>query len=132
MMQIYQGKSVFEGIAIGKIQVYQRREQQIGRYYVDDPEKQLKRLEQAKEEAERQLRALRQKAVSEAGPSSAAIFEAHILLLTDASYQEYIGNVIRNQMVNAEYGVCAAREYFSQRFSSMDDVYMRERAEVHR
>ncbi len=129
MMQIYQGKSVFEGIAIGKIQVYQRREQQIRRYYVEDPEKQLKRLEQAKEEAERQLRTLRQKTVSEAGASSAAIFEAHILLLTDASYQEYIGNVIRNQMVNAEYGVCAAREYFSQRFSSMDDVYMRERAE---
>lgn len=37
-MQIYNGKSVFGGIAIGKISVYQKKEQQVKRVKIDDPE----------------------------------------------------------------------------------------------
>ena len=37
-MQIYQGKSVFSGIAIGKIRVYKKNERQVKRVKVENPD----------------------------------------------------------------------------------------------
>ena len=57
-MQIYNGKSVFGGIAIGKISVYQKKEQQVKRVKIDDPEQEMARYEKAKEEGIKQLQGL--------------------------------------------------------------------------
>ena len=45
-MQIYNGKSVFGGIAIGKISVYQKKKQQVKRVKIDDTEQEMRKLKQ--------------------------------------------------------------------------------------
>ena len=37
-MQVYHGKSVFGGVAVGKIRVYRKEEKQVRRRSVEDPE----------------------------------------------------------------------------------------------
>ncbi len=127
-MQIFHGKSVFGGIAIGKIKVYQKGRQQVKRIRVEDTDREQERYEEAKQEAVRQLKGLYDKAVKEVGEANAAIFEIHQMMLEDDDYNESVENIIHTQKVNAEYAVGMTSDNFSQMFSAMDDEYMRERA----
>ena len=127
-MQIYNGKSVFGGIAIGKISVYQKKEQQVKRVKIDDPEQEMARYEKAKEEGIKQLQGLYDKALREVGEANAAIFEVHQMMMEDDGYNESVENIIRSQGVNAEYAVATTGDNYAQMFSVMDDDYMRERA----
>lgn len=127
-MRIYNGKSVFNGIAIGKIRVYKKDVQQVKRTKVTDMEAELSRFASAKEEAVRQLQGLYDKALKEVGEANAAIFEVHQMMLDDVDYNESVENIVRSQEVNVEYAVAATGDNFSQMFAAMDDDYMRERA----
>ena len=42
-MQVYSGKSVFGGIAIGKISVYKKNEQQVTREMIENPDREIAR-----------------------------------------------------------------------------------------
>lgn len=127
-MQIYNGKSVFGGIAIGKISVYQKKEQQVKRVKIDDPEQEMARYEKAKAEGIKQLQGLYDRALREVGEANAAIFEVHQMMMEDDGYNESVENIIRSQGVNAEYAVATTGDNYAQMFSAMDDDYMRERA----
>ena len=127
-MEIYKGKSVFGGIAIGRISVYQKKEQQVKRVKIEDPDKEMERYEKAKAEGIRQLQGLYDKALKEVGEANAAIFEVHQMMMEDDGYNESVENIIRSQGVNAEYAVAATGDNYAQMFSAMDDDYMRERA----
>lgn len=127
-MQVFHGKSVFGGIAIGRIKLYQKGQQQIKRTRVEDTDSEMKRYVKAKEEAVSQLKGLYEKAVREVGEANAAIFEIHQMMLEDDDYNESVENIIRTQHVNAEYAVGVTSDNFSQMFASMDDDYMKERA----
>ena len=54
-MQVYSGKSVFRGIAIGKISVYRKNEQQVKRVRTENTKGELARYEAAKAAAIEQL-----------------------------------------------------------------------------
>ncbi|HBI63320.1 MAG TPA: phosphoenolpyruvate--protein phosphotransferase [Lachnospiraceae bacterium] len=127
-MKTYYGKSVFNGIAIGKISIYQKGEQQVKRVKVDDTENEKNRYYSAVEQATKELQALYEKAVKEVGEANAAIFEIHQMMLQDDDYKESVENIIESQQVNAEYAVAATGDNFSQMFAAMDDEYMRGRA----
>lgn len=127
-MQIYKGKSVFGGIAIGRISVYQKKEQQVKRVKIEDPDQEMARYEKAKAEGIRQLQGLYDKALKEVGEANAAIFEVHQMMMEDDGYNESVENIIRSQGVNAEYAVATTGDNYAQMFSAMDDDYMRERA----
>lgn len=127
-MQVFRGKSVFGGIAIGRIKVYQKEEQQIKRVKINDIEGEIRRYQYAKEETVRQLKELYEKAVREVGEANAAIFEIHQMMLEDDDYNESVENIIKTQNVNAEYAVGVTSDNFSQMFAKMDDDYMKERA----
>ena len=127
-MEIYKGKSVFGGIAIGRISVYQKKEQQVKRVKIENPDKEMERYEKAKAEGIRQLQGLYDKALKEVGEANAAIFEVHQMMMEDDGYNESVENIIRSQGVNAEYAVAATGDNYAQMFSAMDDDYMRERA----
>ena len=127
-MQVYSGKSVFGGIAIGKISVYKKNEQQVKRVRTEDTEGELARYEAAKAVAVEQLQELYQKALKEVGEANAAIFEIHQMMLDDGDYNESVENIIETQKVNAEYAVAVTGDNFAQMFRAMDDDYMRERA----
>lgn len=127
-MEVYQGKSVFGGIAIGRISVHKKDEQQIKRVRIEDSEQEILRYRQAKQTAMEQLQGLYQKALKEVGEANAAIFEIHQMMLEDDDYNESVENIIRMQQVNAEYAVASTGDNFAQMFSAMDDDYMRARS----
>lgn len=127
-MQIFEGKSVFGGIAIGKIRVYQKNQQQVKRYKVEDTEQEVSRYQNAKEKAIQELQELYDKALREIGQANAAIFEVHQMMLEDDDYNDSVENMIRMEQINAEYAVAVTGDNFSEMFASMDDEYMKGRA----
>lgn len=126
-MQVFQGKSASGGVAIGKIFLYQKGEQQVKRLHVEDTEAELARLREAAMEAAEQLQKLYEASVKSIGESGAAIFEVHRMMLEDEGFVGAMENTITTQSVNAEYAVAAAADNFSKMFSEMDDEYMRAR-----
>lgn len=127
-MVILQGKSVFGGVAIGKIQFFKRDEIQIKRRHVDDPEAEICRFRTAKEKALSELQQLYDKALTDVGEANAMIFEAHQLMLEDPDYNDSVENIINTQKVNAEYAIGVTSDNYAAIFEAMDDAYMQGRA----
>lgn len=127
-MEQYEGKSIFNGIAIGKIWFYEKSEHQVKRVRVDDPEAEIKRYEKAKEIAISQLNQLYEKAVTDVGEANAMIFEVHSMMLSDADYNDSVYNIIQTENVNAEYAVATTGDNFSVMFSQMEDEYFKARS----
>lgn len=125
---VLEGKSVYGGIAIGRISVFDKGDSQVKRRKIEDVDAELRRFEDAKEKAKEQLEELRQKALEEVGAASAMIFEVHQMMLDDLDYIESVTNMIQTQKINAEYAVATTGDNMAQIFSSMDDAYMKERA----
>lgn len=123
-----EGKSVFGGVAMGRLSVYQKNDQVVKRTKISDIDAEVRRYEEASEKAKEQLAALYDKALKEVGESSAAIFEVHQMMLDDLDYQESITNMIKTQSINAEYAVAMTGDNFSEMFAAMDDDYMKARA----
>lgn len=128
MMKSLRGKSVYKGIALGKISVLRKTENVVKRVKIESVEAELQRVEDAKAQANEQLAKLYDKAVKEVGEASAAIFEVHQMMLEDLDFNEAIENIIRSQEINAEYAVASVGDSFSEMFASMDDEYMKARA----
>lgn len=127
-MEKYMGKSVYKGTAIGPVNVLKKRDSVIRRVHVEDTEGELRRLDEAKEQALLQLSRLYDKALQEVGEVNAAIFEVHQMMLEDDDYQDSIRSMIRNEQVNAEYAVAVTGDNFAKMFSDMDDEYMQARS----
>lgn len=127
-MECLKGKSVYKGVAFGKISVLKKDDYVVKRVKIKDTQAELQRVEEAVEASKQQLQKLYEKALKEVGEASAAIFEVHQMMLEDEDYKESIENIISTQQVNAEYAVASTGDNFSQMFASMDDDYMRARA----
>ena len=127
-MQSYQGKSVYKGLAMGPVVVLKKNDYQVKRTRIEDPEAEIKRVDEALEKSKEQLQKLYDKAVQEVGEASAAIFEVHQMMLEDDDYLEAIQNTIRTEQINAEYAVAATGDNFAEMFASMDDDYMKARS----
>ena len=127
-MKVYEGKSVYSGIAIGRIRLFSKDERQVKRVRVSDTGAELARYEDARKESIGELAELHDKALKEVGEANAAIFEVHQMMLEDDDYNDSVRNIITSQGVNAEYAVAATGDNFSRMFASMDDDYMKERA----
>lgn len=125
---VLEGKSVFGGIGIGRLSIYNKKENQVKREKITDVEAEITRFTDAKETAKEQLKGFYEKAVKEVGEVNAAIFEVHQMMLDDLDYVESITNMIRTQEVNAEFAVASTGDNFSKMFAAMDDDYMKERA----
>ncbi len=122
------GKAVYKGVAMGPVAVLKRDERQVKRIGIADPDAEISRLGRAGRQAKEQLRELYEKAVREVGEGGAAIFQVHQMMLEDEGYLEAVREMIRTDMVNAEYAVAVMEGIFSERFAGMDDDYMKARA----
>lgn len=127
-MQCFQGKSVYKGIVMGPVAVLKKNDYQVKRARIEDPEAEVKRVEEAVEVSKKQLGRLYDKAVREVGEASAAIFEVHQMMLEDEDYLESMENMIRTELVNAEYTAAATGDNFAEMFAAMDDEYMKARS----
>ena len=127
-MEKYTGKSIFKGLAIGKILFYQKGEQPVKRVKIEDTAEQIKRYEDARAKAAEQLQGLYEKALKEVGEANAAVFEVHQMMLEDDDYIDSVVNIIETQQVNAEFAVATTGDNFAKMFAEMEDDYFKARA----
>lgn len=127
-MRSFEGKKIFNGVAIGKIHFYSKEQNQVVRRKVEDAAAEWARYEEARQTAIEQLLGLYEKAKVEVGEDNAVIFEVHSMMLEDDDYNDSIRNIIENQGVNAEYAVGITGDNFAEMFASMDDEYMKARS----
>ncbi|WP_075718250.1 phosphoenolpyruvate--protein phosphotransferase [Roseburia sp. 499] len=127
-MEKYSGKSIFQGIAIGKLLFYEKQQAEVKRHKIEDKTAEIERYEKAKETAIAQLQKLYEKACKEVGEVNAAVFEVHQMMLEDEDYNDSVRNMIEQQEVNAEYAVAVTGDNFSNMFAEMEDEYFSARA----
>lgn len=130
-MQVLQGMGVSGGIAIGRAVYIETRGPEVYRLHIseDQVEGEVARLREGAEHARNELKRIRARAEEDLGNDLAAIFDAHILLLSDANFLGRIEERIRTHHVNAEWAVAKTAEELDDRFAHIDDTYLRERSE---
>jgi phosphotransferase system enzyme I (PtsI) len=127
-VEVFQGKSIFKGVAIGPLLYYGKKETTVRREKIEDTDAEVARYKDAREKSVAQLRQLHDDSVKKVGEENAAIFDVHAMLMEDEDFCEAIENAIRTQNVNAEYAVAVAGENFSKMFAEMEDEYFKARS----
>ncbi|MBE6005994.1 MAG: phosphoenolpyruvate--protein phosphotransferase [Lachnospiraceae bacterium] len=127
-MVVATGKSILNRIGIGRIKIYKAPVYNISDAIVENPERELQRFEEALQKAIDQQGVLYEKALKDAGEESAAIFEAHQLMLEDDDLQDSTREIITEQKRSAEYATKTAFDNYAQMFAEMDDPYMKARS----
>jgi phosphotransferase system enzyme I (PtsI) len=127
IMKKLTGKKVFNGVAIGKIYFYAKKENIVTRTKITDTDAEWQRYLDAREEAISQLTALYEKTKKIASEEEAEIFNVHIMMLED-EFSDSIENMIKTQNVNAEYATAQTGDNFADMFANMDDDYFKARA----
>jgi len=130
-MQIVRGMGVSGGIAIGRAVCIETRGPDVFRIplALDQVEEEVSRLYEGARHAKQELMRTRDKAGEDLGNDLAAIFDAHVLLLSDPGFLGKVVERIRTQQINAEWAVKKIAEELDERFAHMDDSYLRERSE---
>jgi len=127
-MQVATGKSILNGIAIGKIKIYKAPKLEIPMGLVTDPDAEVARFDDAVEKVIDQQNILYEKAKVTAGEDSAAIFEVHAMMMQDDDLLDAVKEIITNQKRSAEYAVQQAFDNQAQVFADMDDEYFKARS----
>lgn len=127
-MKRYSGKSIFSGIAIGPILIYEKERSKIRKEKVEDIDAEISRYEEAKQATINLLHEIYEKALKEVGEINAAVFEVHQKMLEDEDYNASVLNIIQTQGINAEYAVAVTCDNFSVMFDEMEDEYFKARA----
>ena len=127
-MQVGTGKSVLNGIAIGKLKIYKKKNTAISTAPVADTAAELERFEAARQKAIEQQTALYEKALAEAGEDIAEVFNIHAMMLDDDDFVDAIKEIINGQKMCAEYAVKTAGNNQAAVFSAMDDPYLQARS----
>ncbi len=122
------GKSIYKGVAIGKVRILKKATADTSKREITDVEAEIERYQNARDTAVQQLQDVFKKACKNIGEESAAIFDVQSMLLADDDYNDAVYEKIRNEKVNAENAVQRAGEEISRIFSEMDDEYMRARS----
>ena len=102
-MQVGTGKSVLNGIAIGKLKIYKKKDTAISAAEVADTAAEVARFEEAQQKAIEQQTALYEKALAEAGEDIAEVFNIHAMMLEDDDFVDAIKEIINSQKKCAEY-----------------------------
>ena len=126
-MEVFQGKAAYKGIAIGRIAEMKKEDVVVRREHVADVEAEIARYMAAKEQAQQEIEAIREKTARDIGEAEAEVFEAHIMFLDD--FDEAVEHIVREQSVNAEFAVAETGDNIADMLAAMDDnPYMQARA----
>ena len=96
-MQVGTGKSILNGIAIGKLKIYKKKDTVISAAEVADTAAEAARFEDARAKAIDQQTALYEKALAEAGEDIAEVFNIHAMMLDDDDFVDAIKEIINGQ-----------------------------------
>ena len=127
-MQVGTGKSILNGIAIGKLKIYKKKDTVISAAEVADTAAEVARFEDARAKAIDQQTALYEKALAEAGEDIAEVFNIHAMMLDDDDFVDAIKEIINGQHKCAEYAVKTAGDNQAAVFAAMDDPYLQARS----
>lgn len=127
-MSFLQGIAASSGIAIAKAYRLVEPDLSFEKTSVENVENEISRFQEALSKAKSELEAIREKANKELGADKAAIFEAHLLVLSDPELIAPIEDKIKTDLVNAEFALKETTDMFITMFESMDNEYMQERA----
>lgn len=130
-MQVVKGMGVSGGIAIGRAVCIETRGPDVYRLHIpeDQVEAEVARLREGARHARVELERIRVRAEEDLGDELAAIFDAHVLLLSDRNFLGRVEERIRTHHINSEWAVHKTAEELDDRFAHMDDAYLRERSE---
>ena len=127
-MKRYNGKSMYKGIAIGRISIFKKAVYDTSLHPVTDVEAEIERYNKARDTAVQQLQRIFKKAVDEIGQEAAAIFDVQSMMIGDDDFTDSVYSFIRDEKANAEYAAFQSGEQISQIFAQMEDEYMRARS----
>lgn len=128
MSEKISGIAASAGIAIAKAFVLQNPELTIERKSITDSASEIERFDAALSVSKEELSVIKEKANKELGEDKAAIFAAHLLVLSDPELVDAVKQKIENEKVNAEAAMDDVSSMFINMFESMDNEYMKERA----
>lgn len=126
-MTTLQGIGASKGVVLGKVVTIKHDTVTLNQEMDGSVEEEIKRLQDANAEAVRQLKELEEYALNHVGKDESAIFEVHQMLIMDGELGERAEEIIKDELVSAQYAVQRTSDEFSSLFKSMDDAYMRER-----
>lgn len=127
-MKRYNGKSIYKGIAVGRIKIFKKTAWDTSLHKITDTEAEIERFNKARDIAVAQLQSIYRKASQEIGEEAAAIFDVQSMLIGDDDFTDSVYSLIRDENANAEYAVFQSGETLSQIFSQMEDEYMNARS----
>jgi phosphoenolpyruvate-protein phosphotransferase (PTS system enzyme I) len=129
-MQRLQGIAVSPGVAIGEALVMDNEGFRIPRRFVarDAVDNELERLQQATAAAAAEIQANRDAVAIELGAQYAAIFDAHLQMLTDPKLRSELESLIRDRNFSPEYAVSRALRRYVKVFQGLSSGSLSERA----
>ena len=129
MTKMLKGIAASDGIAAAKAYMLVQPDLSFSETSIDDPEAEIKRLDDAVEASKSELELIKQKATENLGEEEAQVFEAHLTILADPELLGQIKDKIKNDKVNAEVALKSVTDMFIEMFEAMtDNAYMQERA----
>ncbi|SFA76967.1 MULTISPECIES: phosphoenolpyruvate--protein phosphotransferase [unclassified Bacillus (in: firmicutes)] len=127
-MTFLQGIAASNGIAIAKAYRLIEPNLTFDKKTIDDVDSETERFTAALEKSKSELSVIRDRAKVELGADKAAIFEAHLLVLSDPELVGPIVDKIKTEKINAEVALKETADMFVMMFEQMDNEYMKERA----
>jgi len=121
------GSPASEGIGLGRAIVIRESDSEISNTQVTDINTELNRFLAAVERAKEEIKEIKETAQRNLGEKNAMIFDAHLLILEDPELLNMVKENISKGM-NAESALDESAKFFETILSSLEDEYMRERA----
>ncbi|MGN7297766.1 phosphoenolpyruvate--protein phosphotransferase [Ferdinandcohnia sp. SAFN-114] len=128
MSEMINGIAASAGIAIAKSFRLEHPDLTVEKLTISDKDAEIKRFEEAVNQSKEELEAIKNRANVELGEDKAAIFSAHLLVLSDPELLNPIKDKISSENVNAEFALQEVANMFITMFEGMENEYMAERA----
>ncbi len=127
---VIKGIAAAPGIAMGPAYLYTKQVPRIERKPIapDEVDEEIERLNSANARSEKELRKVLAFAEQKLGSDSAKIFEAQIMILSDAILMGTIKERIAAELLNAEFIVADEINKYRQMMLASTEEYMHERA----
>jgi phosphotransferase system enzyme I (PtsI) len=122
------GLAASEGIAIGPVHRFEKQLLVARRHPVDDPEDEIRHLNIAIQDTEREMARLAKRVSQAASDKEAAIFEAQAMILQDPELIEPVQQTIRDERINAEFAWQQRSQYYIELLRQIGDEYISARA----
>jgi len=117
------------GVCYARAYVYRRRIEVVKTLVPPERlESELERLEAAAALTRRDILTAQKEALEKHGEKYAAIFESHLLMLTDPQFKPQMVRRLKAEKVNVESIVRETVDALQAAFSAIEDTYLRERA----